>query len=296
MAVVRDETYTYDAVGNRIDLGAVVEAGNRLTSFNGYTMTYDPDGNLRTKTGHGVSQSFGWNGFGQLESVTTNGVLTTFGYDGLGRRVRKTTSGVTTRFLYDGDNLVMQLDGAGQPQLEFSYYPGVDHPHAVRVGTGAVYYYATDGRAGHVTALVDQRGAVVNQYEYTPFGERVTAVEQVMQPFRFTGRELDRETGLYYYRARYYDPTLARFISEDPIGLAGGVNQYAYVGSDPVNRIDPSGLCDGPTKAQFIHQDNGAPAWVADNCKGYGSRVENRLSCWSSGNKQSCTYTVLPMG
>ena len=184
--------------------------------------------------------------------MTTNGVPTTFGYDGLGRRVRKTTNGVTTMFLYDGANLAMQLDGAGQPQLEFSYYPGIDHPHAVRqASTGATFYYATT-TPGSVVALMDQNNQAVNQYQYTPLGQALAATEQVPQPFRFAGRELDAETGLYYNRARYYDPSLGRFISEDPIGLAGGVNQYAYAGNDPVNYADPFGL-DRCTQEQLVH-------------------------------------------
>lgn len=239
---VRDSTYSYDLVGNRTDLGASVQPGNRLTYFNGYTMNYDADGNLLSKTGNGVSQSFSWNALGQLASVTSNGVTTSYGYDGLGRRVRKTVNGVTQKFLYDGDNLVMKLSAEGIRQLEFSYYPGVDNPHSVRESaTGNIYYYATS-QPGNVIALVNRFNQVVNRYEYTPFGQEISKTEQVVQPFQFAGRELDSETGLYYNRARYYDPSVARFISEDPIGLAGGVNQYAYAESDPLNAADPYGL------------------------------------------------------
>lgn len=240
--LVRQESYAYDAVGNRSGGDITTETGNRLTTMGGYTMTYDADGNLATKTGNGLSQSFTWNALGQLTAVTTNGATSTYGYDGLGRRVRKTVNGVTTYFLHDGDHLVMQLDGNGDPVLEFSYYPGVDRPHAVkRASDGARFYYTTQ-QPGHVTALVNTSNQVVNRYAYTPFGVALSTTEAVAQPFRFTGREFDSETGLYYYRARYYDPALARFISEDPIGLAGGVNLYAYVGNDPVNYTDPSGL------------------------------------------------------
>ena len=239
---LRDETFSYDAVGNRTDRGAATTTGNRLTSFDGNTMTYDADGNMLTRSGPAGSWNFTWNALGQLEAVAKNGVTTSFGYDGLGRRVRKTTNGITTRFLYDGDNIVAQLDAAGQPVLEFSYYPGVDHPHAVRqTSTGRLLYYVT-AQPGHVVALVDRNNQIANSYEYTPFGVVLSASEQVAQPFRFGARELDSETGLYYNRARYYDPALGRFISEDPIGLAGGVNQYAYAGNDPVNNTDPTGL------------------------------------------------------
>lgn len=257
------ESYSYDAVGNRTDHSAVVSAGNRLTSFNGYTLTYDDDGNLASKSGHGHSQIFTWNALGQLVQVATDGVFTTFGYDGLGRRTRKTSNGNTTWYLYDGDNLVMQIDGTGLPRLEFSYYPGVDHPHAVRQSTtGAVYYYVTE-QPGHVTELVNQNNQVVNRYEYTPFGESISATEQVLQPFRFAGREFDSETGLYYNRARYYDPALGRFISEDPIGLEGGVDPYAYAGNDPVNFSDPSGTdCTAAEAERLTYRRNEDGDWV----------------------------------
>jgi len=100
------------------------------------------------------------------------------------------------------------------------------------------------GALHSVLALVNSNDQVVNTYQYDPFGCIEQANESVSQPLRFTGREYEPETGLYYYRARYYDPELGRFLSEDPIGLAGGINLYAYVGNDPVNARDPYGLYD----------------------------------------------------
>ena len=86
---------------------------------------------------------------------------------------------------------------------------------------------------------------MVQRYEYDAWGN-ITAVQDpaFQQPYGFTGREYDPESGLYYYRARYYDPEVGRFLSEDPIGLAGGLNTYRYVGNDPVNWADPTG--EGP--------------------------------------------------
>jgi len=89
----------------------------------------------------------------------------------------------------------------------------------------------------------DIDGNVVTQYNYSPFGQTEVIGTDIPQPFRFTGREYDPETDLYFYRARYYSPDMRRFISEDPIRFAAGdVNFYAYVGSNPVNFIDPLGL------------------------------------------------------
>jgi len=92
-------------------------------------------------------------------------------------------------------------------------------------------------------AMTDDQARNVQQYEYDSFGNQHDMKNRIKQPYGYTGREHDRETGLRYYRARYYDGEVGRFISEDPIGFAGGdVNLYNYVGANSVNFVDPSGL------------------------------------------------------
>ena len=118
---------------------------------------------------------------------------------------------------------------------------GIDEPLEVQVGHGS-YYYSADG-LGSVVALTKSNGSAVNTYfGYNTFGGMPAPTETVANPFRFTGREWDSETSLYYYRARYYDPLWGRFLSEDPAGFVSGDNFYRYVGNDPVNLTDPSGL------------------------------------------------------
>ena len=116
----------------------------------------------------------------------------------------------------------------------------VDEPLARIEANGTVRYYQTDA-LGSVIALTDQTGKVKTQYTYDPFGNATITGEQTDNPFQYTGRENDG-TGLYYYRARYYSSELQRFISEDPIGLKGGMNRYAYTLNNPVNDKDPLGL------------------------------------------------------
>jgi RHS repeat-associated protein len=241
--LIRQESYSYDRVGNRTDHAALVQSGNRVTSFDGYTLQYDADGNLTSKTKSGVwQQTFTWNTIGQLVAVSTNGASTTFGYDGEGRRVRKTHNGVTTRYLWDDEDLIAELDGAGNPIREYAYFPGIDSPHSMRRSSdGAMFYYTTE-LPGHVTGLVSWGNQAVNRYEHDPWGVTLSVTEGTSQPLRYGGREYDAEIGLYYNRARYYDPQVGRFISEDPIGLAGGINLYAYVSNDPIQNVDPSGL------------------------------------------------------
>jgi len=114
----------------------------------------------------------------------------------------------------------------------------------------SIYYYHYDG-LGSVTALSDSSGNIVEKYKYTVFGgptilspsDEPRATSDVNNPYMFTGRRYDKETGLYYYRFRYYKPEIGRFLNPDPIGYAGGLNLYTYVGNNPLNFVDPWGLC-----------------------------------------------------
>jgi len=120
----------------------------------------------------------------------------------------------------------------------------IDEPLAVEVKAGASYtpyYYHADG-LGSITGLSDATGTMVQTYSYDAFGN-VTPSGSVSQPFRFTGREYDAETSMYFYRARYYDPVVGRFVTKDPIGFAGGdVNLFAYVSANPIIYRDSSGF------------------------------------------------------
>ncbi len=246
---VGGETFAFDAVGNPTDRGAALGGGNRLATFNGYSLSYDLDGNLTRKrltaSPSQFDQNLTWSPLGQLTKVVTtrsSGTGTVgYAYDGLGRRVRTTNpDGTVTSVLYDGDDLLLELAGDGSVRAKYMYYPGIDHPHSVVRGTQTAYF-ATD-QVGSVTALFNSAGQVLNQYKYRPFGEMESVSEQIVNPLRFTAREYDTSTELYYYRNRWYDPQLGRFISEDPIGVAGGINAYAYVQNDPINYADPMGL------------------------------------------------------
>ena len=247
-ALVRSESYTYDRSGNRTDNSAQYQSGtNRMTSFKGYTLTYDADGNLLRKYKSGViDQRYTWNSLGQLTQVTNNGVTSaSFVYDGWGRRISKGTGARAFYYDYDGDQVLQERSGCCW-EVDYTYYPGTDRPHSMRRlrDNAKMYYYETD-QLGSVIGMTNDSNAVVNQQRYTPWGETDSSQPysyNEYNPVGFTGREWDAETKLYFYRARYYDPQLGRFLSEDPIGLAGGINPYAYAANDPVNNKDPYGL------------------------------------------------------
>jgi RHS repeat-associated protein len=195
------------------------------------------------------STTYWWNAAGQLDSAVVFDAVTSYGYDALGRRIRVTADGAARDYIYDGANLLAVTDAAGAVLEEYTYLPGVDQPLSVRLGgaSGLTYFYHLDA-AGNVEGLTNEAGQLAAAYEYAPFGADANTAglppDTLGNPLRFAGREYDVSTGLYYMRARYYDPLLGRFISQDPSGDLSGGNLYAYAGNDPVNRRDPFGLDD----------------------------------------------------
>ncbi len=171
-----------------------------------------------------------------------------FKYDPFGRRVQKSfTTGAnpptttTTNYVYDGENGVEEVDPNGGVIARYSQAQNIDEPLAMLRGGAASYYHA-DG-LGSLTSLANSAGTLTQTYTFDSFGKQITSSGSLTNPFRYTGRELDIETNLYFYRARYYDQFSGRFLSEDPISFMGGVNKYVYVENSPLGSRDPSGLC-----------------------------------------------------
>jgi RHS repeat-associated protein len=148
--------------------------------------------------------------------------------------------GTITRFVYDQRDLLAEYSSTGTVLARYTHGPGMDEPLAVQ--RGSVDAVLQTDALGSVVRVVDRNGAVVTSYTYDSFGRTENITGSVVTPFAFQGRELDSETGLYYYRARYYDPQVGRFMSEDPISFAGGVNLYTFAFNNPVNLLDPLGL------------------------------------------------------
>ena len=166
----------------------------------------------------------------------------TFKYDPFGRRIQKSSGSGTTNFLYDGLTVIEELDGTGNTLARYAQGVGLDEPLAeLRAATTS--FYEDDGM-GSITSLSNTTGAVANTYVYDSFGNLTVSTGTLTNPFQYTGRDFDKETGLYYNRARYYDPTVGRFLSEDPIGFGGGLNFYVYAENDPIDSEDPFGLRD----------------------------------------------------
>jgi len=243
--LVGDLVYAYDARGQRTTVSgslaraalpaaltsATYDAANRLTNWDGTTLTYDANGNV---TNDGV-RSYTWDARNRLTNLS-GPVAASFQYDAFGRRVAKTISGSTTNYLYDGPNPVREQNGTATANLltglnidEFFRRSDAQGPRD----------FVTDA-LGSILALADSSGVIRTSYTYEAFGITSATGDVNTNPFQYTGRENDG-TGLYYYRARYYAPGFGRFVSEDPIGLGGGANSYKYAGNDPLTYVDPSG-------------------------------------------------------
>ncbi len=261
-----NETYAYDPLGNRTGKTAsgavlyyVVDAANQLkeirqTNASGTLLTamiYDDNGNLTTKcegsgvTTNGTTSCTGstitnltYDALNQLVQVDKTGLSSqTYAYDDQGRRVSKKVYGNATKYLYNGNSIHGEYSTWSKADAIYTHGPGIDDP-LLRITTNDTRYYHKGG-LGSVVATTDKTGAVTGNASYDAWGN-TTSSGNIPQ-YGYTGREPD-ETGLIYYRARYYDPTLGRFTQRDPIGLRGGLNQYAYVGNNPTNLTDPSGL------------------------------------------------------
>jgi RHS repeat-associated protein len=177
-----------------------------------------------------------WNAENQLKRVLKNAVeQSRFGYDPVGRRVETIAGAVTQTYTHDGWR-VLRANGGGTSRRYV--LARLDEPLAEEIA--GLTFLHTDGLQSLV-ATTDPVGAVLNQYSYSAYGVHSASDAS---GFGFTGRGRDEATGLYYYRARYYDTLIGRFISEDPIHFNGGVNFYAYVRNRPVSRVDPFGLAD----------------------------------------------------
>ncbi|WP_242535348.1 RHS repeat-associated core domain-containing protein [Streptomyces albidoflavus] len=267
--------YCYDAAGNLTSQGITkgcprgttydINDANQITAKNGSSTnwSYDKAGNetagapteTATRTG---SQ---WNGFSQNTSLAVSGTTyaAQYGSTDQSERIK-----LGDTFFHNGP-LGLSAKSQDGTDMGFNREPG-GTLNSMTTG-GKVYFYLTDA-LGSVVAMADESGAKVNTYKYSPRGVRVLAGtdEKVKQPHQFTGGYRD-DTGLYHFAARYYDPNIGRFTSQDPSGQEK--NPYLYAEGDPVNRIDPTGLAS-------------CPSWLSKACDAGGAVVDGVKSFASS--------------
>jgi RHS repeat-associated protein len=218
-----------DASGNTATQSYDVDVPVSTSSSN-----YDANGNLIAQG----TKTYEWDAVDRLTRVLDDGIeIARFAYDGNGRRAQKISGGVTRSYVYGGVDILEERSPAGT--IRTVPGPGIDRPLASVDGSGAVSYYLAD-HLGSIVQQTNASAAVTMTRQYDPYG--VPLQGATASGYAFTGREWDAEVGLYFYRARYYDPAIGRWLSADPVGLLGGTNLYTYVDGNPVSRLDPSGL------------------------------------------------------
>jgi RHS repeat-associated protein len=250
-ATLGDLTYGYDAAGRRISMGGTFarvnlpeavasashDAANRQTSWGTQTFAFDDNGALASNTGQSVV-SYIWDERQRLKEIKQGGVTTaSFQYDAFNRRIGRVINGVGTNYLNDRWQVVQELSGT-TPIANLLTGLRVDEIFRRTVGT-VTEDFLTDA-LGSTIALTDAAGTIRTNYGYQAYGATSAGGGASGNAHQYTGRENDGE--LYYYRNRYYSPTLHRFISQDPIGFAAGSNVYAYVQGNPLSYSDPFGL------------------------------------------------------
>jgi RHS repeat-associated protein len=283
-SLIEAVTYSYDNAGQRTSRGdgqvapsdttfsASYDEANRLTAItlNGeaFTLSYDDNGNLASKSGSASgTTTYTWNARDQLVGLSGSSGSATFKYDSFGRRIEKIVNAQTTGYVYDGVQAFAELKGSA---IDTVYHTGISIDEVLaRYAPLGNKTLLTDALMSVIAQANDDQ-SIANFYAYSAYGEAASLGPDGGNSLQYTGRENDG-SGLYYYRARYYDPVLKRFISEDPITLAGGLNIYAYVGGGPTGFTDPYGE-QKKSKVELIKEIIGAIGDLIESWQGGGGQ------------------------
>ena len=241
-------SYSLDPVGNRLsDQSTLGPVGSTSTTFNAddqaQTDSYDSTGDTIATGGN----SYAYNSW--LRLVSMNGGQVALAYNGLGQLVSKTANGITTQYLIDdlsptGYPQVVEELVNGQVSRQYTY--GLERINELQTvnNTPTASFYQYDGR-GTVRMLTNSAGAVTDTYEYDAFGNEIAHTGSTPNAYLYRGERYDSDLGLYYLRARWYNPVTGRFMTRDPyegsIYDPASLHRYNYSRANPVNFIDPSG-------------------------------------------------------
>jgi len=251
----RNVTYEYDALGNRLAMTDTVDgvthytydAGNRLLQAGDEVFLHDANGNVVRRSSPRRTIRYAYDYENRLVSYDDGETVVEFVYDGDGNRVAKIVDGERGNYVNDVNGALTQvlLEADAGWYVDKGYTLGLDRINQAD-WAGNPLFYLYDSPLRSVTALADAAGALTANYDYDAFGMPLGAVASGDSPFLYNGEHYDPETGLIYLRNRYYDPSLARYTSRDPLSgflkSSQSQNPYVFVGNNPVNYVDPPGL------------------------------------------------------
>ncbi|MEK7254087.1 MAG: RHS repeat-associated core domain-containing protein, partial [Bacteroidota bacterium] len=256
-APVDNILYNYDAAHNRttsvLNGATTTYASNTLNQYTmlsgamSASLTYDNNGNLLADGLHTYSYDFE-----NRLSAIDGGATGKYFYDALGRRILKVVGADSTFFFYAETKVIEELGNGGA--LEAAYVFGEKADEVLTMERGGNRYFFYQNALCSVTHVANYTGALVERYEYDAYGNVAffngagasIPVSAIENPCLFTGQRWDAESGLYFYKSRYYSPRLGRFLQRDPLDYVDGPSLYEYAYSNPVNFTDPLGLCSTP--------------------------------------------------
>jgi RHS repeat-associated protein len=237
-------------------------------------------------------------------SLTGPGGTAEYIYDAQDRRIASVVNGVTTHYVYDLSFRVLEeRAGNGSLAARYTYGSGIDEVLTMERG-GNTHFYHRDA-LGSITEVTDAAGVLVERYEYDVYGDprifdgagNPLAASAIGNPYLFTGRHYDPESGNYYLRRRYLNPGIGRFTSHDPLGFAGGaLGLYEYVGNNPLTRVDPMGEAPCEYTDFFKAEDKWVKVVKTDGSEDVGKKVDFRFDVPAGKDPTNCCLVQFRKG
>jgi RHS repeat-associated protein len=242
----QNHTYQNDSLYNRRkknESAYTLNDLNQLLQQREWSYQYDPNGNLKLKSSDNEKVEYRYDALDRLIEVKSGSEVTTYTYDSFHRRLAKTTNGTTTHFLYQGQNEIGAISNGKINELRvLGITRGAEIGSSVLFEIQGQVFVPIHDVFGNVVTLLDLSGNLIESYNYSAFGEMKTfGNSAVGNPWLFSSKRLDPETGFYFFSRRYYAPDIGRFITPDPLGFKDGPNLYTYAHNHPLAFIDPDG-------------------------------------------------------